>query len=50
MSGQNAKAADTPKPKLLLFEHDDRFKVFSEYHFYDFLSIAHSGKRERERE
>ncbi|KAM0324540.1 hypothetical protein ACHAQA_007925 [Verticillium albo-atrum] len=27
---------DQPKPKVVLLEHDDRFKVFSEFIWYDF--------------
>jgi len=29
-------AADKPRPKLLLLEHDNRFSVFPEFVFYDY--------------
>ncbi|KAG7284166.1 hypothetical protein NEMBOFW57_010527 [Staphylotrichum longicolle] len=32
----NAAAPETPKPKLVLLEHDNRFAVFPEFVFYDF--------------
>ncbi|KAK4187831.1 NADH-ubiquinone oxidoreductase 40 kDa subunit [Podospora australis] len=32
----NAASEDEPKPKLVLLEHDNRFAVFPEFHFYDF--------------
>ncbi|KAK4194984.1 putative N6-adenine methyltransferase-domain-containing protein [Triangularia verruculosa] len=32
----NAASESEPKPTLLLLEHDNRFAVFPEFHFYDF--------------
>jgi hypothetical protein len=36
MPFKNAAAPETPKPKLILLEHDNRFAVFPEFVFYDF--------------
>lgn len=33
---QNAESPDTPKPKLVLLEHDRRFAIFPEFVYYDF--------------